>query len=340
MPKVNGTRTVDGLVAGGRTRGAEGLRLIGLFLLLCLVWAFAYTAIKLGVRHAPPLTFTIARAVVGGLALSVVALFTTGPFPRDAFTHRSAAILGLCNVAGLAGFMALGLTRISAGESSILTYTAPLVISVMAWVWLGESLSPLKALGLVAGFGGVVVVMAGEVSLSGHPAWLGYALTLSGALAWATGTVYFRAYQARLNILWVTALQGFYGAVPLALAALFLERPAIDWSFELAWTTAYNGLGPMALAYLIWFYLLRHRAAAEVSSYIFLVPFFAVVMGALVLGERLGLLALLGVALILAGIYLVNRQTSASPTPRRSSQGTQSQRLSNTNEFHYYHHIG
>ena len=69
----------------------------------------------------------------------------------------------------------------------------------------------------------------------------------------------------------------------------------------------FTALGSSALAYLIWFYLLRSRSSAEVTSYVFLVPVFAVLFGALVLGEVLGLVTLAGGALVLLGIYLVNR---------------------------------
>lgn len=286
------------------------MSLPALFLSLCLIWGFTYVALKIGLRHATPLTFTAARALVGGLALGACAMGATGRFPRDAATHRASAVLGLTNVAAFWGLMNLGLTRISAGESSILTYTQPLLVALLAWVWLGEALSARRIAGLLLGFVGVGAVVADKVSI-GHPSWPGYVLTLGGALAWAIGTVYFRARQASLDLLWVTTLQAIYGAGPLAALALLLEGPVIRPSLELGWTVLYTGLGSSALAYLIWFYLLRHRAAAEVGAYIFLVPFFAVLFGAVALGERLGATALLGAGLILAGIYAVNRHETS-----------------------------
>lgn len=309
-----------------------------LFLALCLIWGFTYPVLKIGLSYAPPLAFTAARAAAGGLALFVYAAATTGRLPRDATTHRSALVLGLANVAAFWGLMNLGLTRISAGESSILTYTQPLLVGVLAWVWLGEVLSLRVALGLLLGFAGVATVVADKVSVGEQAPWLGYAYALGGAIAWAVGTVYFRANdrprgaraadevavsprlargtsqvvavgarKARLDILWVTSLQALYGAVPLAILAYLLERPSVAPSWGLAWTLLFTGLGSSALAYVIWFHLLRHRAAAEVTAYVFLVPAFAVLSGALVLGERLGPTALLGAALILLGIFVVNR---------------------------------
>lgn len=285
-----------------------------LFLCLYLIWGATYVVVKVGLEYAPPLTFAALRAAVGGLALSAYALAASGRFPRDAATHRVAAFLGVVNVAGFLALLNLGLTRVSAGESSILTYTQPLLVALLAWAWLGESLSARSVVGLLLGFAGVVAVVADKVRVAEHPSWLGYAYALGGALAWGLGTVYFRARQARVDLVWTTALQSVYGAAPLAVLAV-LERPTLVPSFDLAWTVAFNGLLSSGVAYLIWFYLLRRRTAAEVTGYVFMVPFFAVLFGALALGERLGPTSLLGAALILGGIYLVSRRRPAPEKP-------------------------
>lgn len=291
-----------------RPRLASGAYAAALFLALYLIWGATYAVVKIGLHHAPPLTFTTLRAGIAGLALVAYALAIGRAFPRDAATHRIAIILGLFNVAGFLAFFNLGLSRVSAGESSILTYTQPLLVSILAWLWLGERLSRRAGLGLLVGFLGVVAVMAGKVQIAGELPWLGYAYAIGGAVAWTIGTVYFRARQSKVDLLWVTGLQSLYGSVPLLALALLLERPVLSPSFELFWTAAFNGLGSSGIAYLIWFYLLRHRPAGEVAGYIFMVPFFAVLFGALILGEQMGALALVGGALVLVGIALVNRR--------------------------------
>ena len=293
-----------------------GPHILAYFLVLCLIWGATYVVIKVGLQHSPPLAFTFLRAALGGAVLAVYAFATTRRAPTDRHTHGSAIVLGLTNVALFWGMMNLGLTHISAGESSILTYTQPLMVSVLAWAWLGEKLPSGKMVGLLLGFVGVVAVVGGKVQFSGELSWAGYVMTLIGALSWAIGTVYFKARQAKLDLLWITALQALYGAIPLAALTLALEQPRLDLSWELAWAVGFCGLGSSALAYLLWFYLLRHRSASEVTAYIFLVPLFAVLFGALVLGERLGALTLLGACLILGGIYLVNRVSLPSSQPQ------------------------
>jgi len=290
--------------------GQNGLVVAALFLALCLIWGFTYVAIKLGLHDASPLAFALLRAVIAGVALGGYALATTRRFPRDSYTHRCSVILGLTNVAGFLGLLNLGLTKLSAGESSILTYTQPLIVSVLAWLWLHERLRAGAIVGLLVGFAGVALTVLGKVRLTDDLPWLGYAYGIGGALAWALGTVYFRAHRQRLEILWTTALQAVYGAGPLLVLALVAETPRLDLTFNLVWTLLYNGVGSSALAYVIWFYLLRSRSSAEVTSYVFLVPVFAVLFGALVLGEVLGPITLAGGALVLLGIYLVNRPRS------------------------------
>ena len=304
-----GVRAAAGASAtsGSAAAGQSGLVIAVLFLVLCSIWGFTYVAIKLGLHDASPLLFASARALVAGLVLGGYALLTTRRFPRDAYTHKCALVLGITNVAAFLGLLNLGLTQLSAGESSILTYTQPLMVAGMAWLWLGERIDRLGVVGLALGFVGVAITAFGKVRFADQFPWLGYVYGIGGALAWALGTVYFRAHRQRLDILWTTALQAAYGAGPLIVLALVAETPRFEPSLTLLWTIVYNGVGSSALAYVIWFYLLRSRSSAEVTSYVFLVPVCAVLSGALVLGEWLGPISLAGSALVLGGIYLVNK---------------------------------
>lgn len=295
----------------GKTAATRWNRLrVGIaFGTLCLIWGFAFVVLRLGLRDASPLTFTTMRASVGGLALAAYLLASGRPFPADRRTQATALVMGVTNVAGFWGLQSLAILRITPGETAILIYVQPLLVALGAWLFLDEALSLLTAVGLLAGFAGVVLVIGGQALLQPGQSWIGYLCALGGALCWAVGTIFFKSRPARQSLLWITALQAIYGSIPLAVLALVVEHPRIAPTLTLLWTVAYAGLGASALAYLIWFGLLRQHAASTVAAFVFLVPLVAVIADSVFLGDRFGLTAVLGGALIVLGIWLVNRHS-------------------------------
>lgn len=286
----------------------ERLQVAAAFGALCLIWGLAFVVLRIGLHDAPPLTFTALRAFLGGLALAVYLLAAGHPFPFDRPTQTTALVMGATNVAGFWGLQSLALLRITPGETAILIYLQPLLVALGAWLILDEWLSLAAIIGLAAGFIGTVLVVGGQVLGSATPSWLGYGCALGGALCWATGTVYFKSRPHGQSLLWIAALQALYGSVPLAALAALLEPPRVAPTLTLLWTIAYAGLGASALAYLLWFSLLRQHAASTVAAFVFFVPLVAVIGDAIFLGDRPGLGAFVGGALIIVGIWLVNHQ--------------------------------
>jgi drug/metabolite transporter (DMT)-like permease len=274
---------------------------------LCVIWGLAFVVMHVGLRYAPPITFTALRAFLGGIALAAYLLATGRSFPVDRPTQITAIVMGATNVAGFWGFQSLALLRITPGETAILIYVQPLVVAFGAWLFLGEQLPFLGVSGLVGGFAGVVLVIGGQVLGHAHLSWIGYGCALAGALCWATGTVYFKGRPHGQSLLWIAALQALYGSIPLAAIAVLFEHPHVAPTFALFWTLTYAGLGAAALAYLLWFSLLRQHAASTVAAFVFLVPLVAVIGDGIFLGDRFGLNAFLGGALIVLGIWLVSR---------------------------------
>ncbi|HVC33347.1 MAG TPA: DMT family transporter [Chloroflexota bacterium] len=299
------------------------LRVACAFGALCLVWGMAFVVLRIGLREAPPLTFTALRAFVGGVALAACLLANGRPLPLDRSTQITAVVMGTANVAGFWGLQSLAILRITPGEAAILVYVQPLLVALGAWLILDERLSLLAALGLLAGFAGVVLVIGGQALLQPHSSWVGYLCALGGALCWAIGTIYFKARPAAQSLLWIAALQAIYGSLPLAMLALAVEHPRVVLTLTLFWTVAYAGFGASALAYVLWFSLLRQHAASRVAAFVFLVPLVAVVGDSVVLGDRFGPSAVIGGALIVLGIWLVNRQQSASMHKVRTAKFVQ-----------------
>ncbi|MDQ3912363.1 MAG: DMT family transporter, partial [Actinomycetota bacterium] len=176
-------------------------------------------------------------------------------------------------------------------------------------------LSAAKIIGLLLGFSGIVAVSAG--SLSGAAEALsptGVVLGATSALAWALGTVYFKKYEARVSTLWAVAVPFLVGGVALTALGLVVESwEEVSWTGAFVGSLLYSALIGISAAWVIWLALVRAGEASRVAAYIFAVPLIAVLVGAVFLDEPLSYSLLLGAALVVCGIYLVNRPPRAKP---------------------------
>ncbi len=213
------------------------------------------------------------------------------------------------NVVFFFGFQTLAILHLPSGTAAVLEYPQPMLVGLLAWMILGESLSLAKIVGLTLGFSGIVAVSSGSIFGNVSPA--GVAFGAGSAFSWALGTIFFKRYEARISTMWAVALPFVIGGTVLTLSGFAME----SWS-EVSPTAAlfaslsYVSLVEIALAWLIWFGLVRTGEASRVAVYVFFVPLVSIVIGATFLDERLTLSLLIGTFLIVAGIYTVNRSST------------------------------
>jgi O-acetylserine/cysteine efflux transporter len=245
---------------------------------------------------------------VGGFAILLVAVVWGGS-PHLRRDWPVFVLLAAFNVVFFFGFQTLAILYLPSGMAAVLEYLQPMLVGLLAWVILGESLSLAKIVGLTLGFSGIVAVSAGSVL--GNVSVAGVAFGAGSALSWALGTVLFKRYEARVSTTWAVAIPFVIGGMVLTLFGFARE----DWSEvsptgTLFASLSYVSLVEIALAWLIWFGLIRAGEASRVAVYVFFVPLVSIVIGAVFLDERPTLSLLIGAALIVTGIYTVNR----SPT--------------------------
>ncbi len=134
------------------------------------------------------------------------------------------------------------------------------------------------------------------------------AFGVASALSWALGTVFFKKYQERVSTLWAVGVPFLAGGASLLALGLASEPwSGISWAPPFLASLLYSALVGIGLAWLLFLGLVRAGEASRVASYIFLVPLAAVVIGVVALGESVGPALLVGAALVVCGIYLVNR---------------------------------
>jgi drug/metabolite transporter (DMT)-like permease len=279
------------------------------FSLLVLFWGSSFAVVKIGLDYSPPLLFAGLRILLGGLAM-VLAAILWGGSPNLRRDWPVFLLLALFNAVLFVGLQTYAILYLPSGSAAVLVYLQPILVGVLAWLILGEPLSAAKLVGLLLGFSGIVAVSLGSLTGAENAiSTVGVIFGAGSALSWALGTVYFKKYEVRISTLWAVAMTFLVGGIVLTLLGLLVERwKDISWSGEFVASLLYSGLVGISLAWVIWFALVRAGEASRVAAYVFAVPLSAVLIGVVILGEPLGYTLLIGVALVLSGIYLANRE--------------------------------
>lgn len=292
------------------------IKTVGLIAALVLIWGLSWPVYKIALAYTPPVLFAGMRTFLGGLALGFVAL----PRWRNIRFRANARIYfvsAFFNVFLFFGLQTIGLTYLPGGLFSVIVYFQPVLVGVLAWLWLGESMSIPKIAGLILGFLGVAAVSVD--GLTGKVSALGAILALFTAISWAFGTVYLKKEGQTADPLWLIAFQSTIGGAFLSGIGFTVE----SWS-EIVWNVPYlsgllfGSILGVPTAWVVYFTLVRSGEASKVTASTFLVPVISVVSGTLILHEPFHALLLLGLALIVLSIWLVNRR--AVPADRASEQ--------------------
>jgi drug/metabolite transporter (DMT)-like permease len=288
------------------------------FAALVLAWGLNYLFVRNGLLLSAPIWLAFLRAGVGALGASVLLLPRVGGRALSGRDRWWALVLGLPNTALFFGLWFIAATSILPGEVAVVVYTFPLWVALLSGPVLGLPLRRGEIIAVVVGFSGIVLVSepwrAGAAGL--NP--IAVLELLVGSIGWAVGTVAIQRKFPKETILAAHAYQLIGGSIGLLGAALLFEPTAAPHpSVALLEIVLWLGLVGTSFAYAVWFTLLARSRAATLSSYVFLVPVVALAASFVVFGERLDIEQAIGVAFVLAAVYLIGRAPSLKP-PRGS----------------------
>jgi drug/metabolite transporter (DMT)-like permease len=292
-------------------------KMASLITFLVIVWGIAWPIYKIAIPYTPPLLFAGMRTCLGGLLLLIL-FYSKRQQIRWKANWSIYLISSIFNVMLLYGVQTIGLMYMPSGLFSVIVYLQPVLVGILAWLWLGESMTALKVIGLIMGFLGVGAVSVG--GFSGHIATLGIFLALLTAVGWAIGTIYIKKVSHRVDSVWLVAFQCMLGGIILTAVGSVSE----GWS-NIVWNAPYLigliygiTLG-IAAPWVVYFVLVNSGDASKVASYTFLVPLISVLCGTLFLHEPFTVYLLVGLLLIAVSIYLVNRKPFKQRTRQENS---------------------
>jgi drug/metabolite transporter (DMT)-like permease len=279
-----------------------------LLLALSALWGGSFFFVGVAVGAMPPFTIVLVRVALAAAALILVVHVSGMRLPASLRQWASFAVMGALNNAIPFSLIVWGQTQIASGLAAILNATTPLFTVVLAHVLTrDERLTPNRAAGVLVGFAGVAL-MIGLPVLEGVGTHLGAQLAvLAAAMSYALAGIFGRRFRA-LPPAVTAAGQVSASTLMLLPVALVLDRP---WTLPLPAPQALGALAGLALlstalAYVIYFRVLRAAGATNLLLVTFLIPASALMLGSLVLNERLEPRHFAGMALIGLGLAAID----------------------------------
>lgn len=279
------------------------MRDLGALFLLGALWGGSFLFIRVAVPALGPALLMGLRVFLAAVALALYAV-AMGRLGGLRSRWRQFLVLGGLNAALPFTLIAAAQINLTASLASILNSTTPMFTAVVAALWIGESLTLRKMVGLLLGSAGVVVLVGWNPLPMNGAVILSILASLAAALAYGLGGVYARrTFSGVPPLMMAVGQQAAAAAIllPLAAATIPEEAPPLNAVFSVLALALLS----TALAYLLYFRLIANVGPTKTLSVTFLVPVFGVVFGVLLLNEPFGPGTLAGMGIILAGVALV-----------------------------------
>jgi len=279
---------------------AKRTRDLGILALVLLgpIWGYGWVATKVALDYSDALTFAALRVPLSAGLLFIVMIVLRKPLrpPPIGWT----ALIGLLQTTLFVGLVITALHDAGAGKVSVLTYTMPFWLLLLAWIFLGERLRGVQWLAVALAFAGLVLVVrpwAFEGAVSGL-------LTVLGGLSWAASALVVKLMQRKytVDVLSLTTWQMVFGSVPLIIAAIVTYSGGPQWTADFWMGLIYTVILANAVAWFLWLYALHALPAGAAGLGTLSIPVVGVVAAWLQLGEVPTLVEGIGMLLIISAL--------------------------------------
>jgi drug/metabolite transporter (DMT)-like permease len=304
--------------AGAGGRSPSRTRDLGILALVVLgpVWGYGWIATKVALDYSDALTFAALRVPLSAALLFIVMIVLRKPLrpPPLGWTM----LVGLLQTTLFVGLVLTALHDSGAGRVSVLTYTMPFWLLLLAWIFLGERLRGVQWPAVALAFVGLVLVVSPwqfEGVVSG-------VLTLLGGLSWAASALVVKLMQRTytLDVLSLTTWQMVLGSIPLVILALLTYSGGPDWTAGFIWGLAYTVVLANAVAWFLWLFALHALPAGAAGLGTLSIPVVGVIAAWIQLGEvptlveGIGMILIIGALAALAanGLFAGRREPSAA----------------------------
>jgi drug/metabolite transporter (DMT)-like permease len=276
-----------------------------------LLWSSGFIGAKLGLAYAEPLTYLALRMLGVLIILGIIVALTQPKWPDAIGFRRSVATGFMVHGLYLGGvFVAIG-HGLPAGLAALIVSLQPLLTSTIAQRYLGERGGARQWAGLALGFVGVYLVLR-DKTVAGDAtafAWVAVTIALVGI---TVGTIYQKRFGGAIDWRPALLIQYAAAAVLFGAGAFAFETRVVHWTPEFAFALSYLVVVLSLGAVWLYYFMIRHAAATRVVSLFYLTPPVTALMAFALFGEKLSSLALVGMAVCVIGVFLVNWRPAAA----------------------------
>jgi len=277
------------------------------FILLGAIWGSSFMWIKIAIQEVGPITLVAFRAVFGLLFCLVVIFIQRVPLPR---THKEWApllLIGVTNIAIPFFLISWGELHIDSAVASILDATVPLFTILLAHFLLQDDRITLpKMLGLMVGFGGIIVLMSKDIGASSS-SLLGQAAVILASVFYAISAIYIRKVTIDTPGILRSAGPLVSASAIMWLGAVVFEGPIHIPQLGITWIALlFMGILGSGLAFVMAFYLIHEIGPTRTTMVTYLFPLGGIILGVIFLKEQLTWQVIAGAALIIASLVVAN----------------------------------
>ncbi len=298
-----------------------------LFVVLGFFWGSSYLFIKIGVDAGlPPFMLITLRLLIGFALLATVVAVARESLPRDARTYGHLIVMGAVNIAIPFSLITWAELTVDSALAAILNAAVPLFVIVIAAIFLRDERITINRLaGLAVGFIGVAILVGFDPGDLAGSDMAGELALIGSTISYAVGAVYSRRNIHGLRPMIPALFQVGFALIMVSILTLVFEEPFSTPITPEAWfSVIWLGLLGSGLAYLVFFRLLGRWGATRTSMVAYLLPVYGIALGALVLSEPIDARLLIGTALVIGGVALVNSKYGSRPLFERGSANVES----------------
>jgi len=277
---------------------------------ICLIWGTTYLALRIAVLHFPPFLFVAIRQTIAGFLLAgFMIVIAKVQLPSREYIIRQ-AIAGFFMISMGNGLVAWAEVYVPSGVAAIICSLMPMmVILVNLAVNREEKPTVPIVVGVLVGLVGIILIFSEHLGDFAKLEYqIGIALIFLAVLSWAGGSVWMKKRSGEGNPFLNAGLQMFFGGLWLIpFVFVFDDVSTVSWTSEAVYSMIYLIIFGSIIAYACYSYALRKLPMTIVSLYAYVNPIVAVILGSIILDEKLNLKIVLAILITVAGIYIVNK---------------------------------
>ncbi|MCW8915266.1 MAG: EamA family transporter [Magnetovibrio sp.] len=279
---------------------------LGLLFVLAMIWSSSFTVIKVGVETVPPITLAMLRVVVGAVVLYVWLKAKGHKLPTAPKVWWSFFLIGLLGNAVPFSLINWGEQHIPSGLAAIVIAAMPLAALVLGRVFSDEVLNARRIVGVLVGFGGVIVLMGPEELLALGDQALRQLAVVIAAICYAIAGILVRKLPTAKPLEHGTGVLIASAAVLVPMSLAFEQPLAVDYTWTSVWAAVYLGVFPTALATVLLIIVIASRGVTFLALNNYLIPLMGVAWGYLFLNEAITAEIITALVMIFTGIAIAS----------------------------------